>query len=76
MVLGNCVRLKCDEPKCSEVVHICLPNPAPTNMQIFVGIYFGAVTEQGWMIPDLDREEHQHLCYKHGIGAKLDKKVL
>ncbi len=75
MHIGNCVRLKCDEPKCTEVIHIPLPTPAPTSTQIFVGVYLGQLNEQGWMIPDVNAAEHKHFCYRHGVGAKLDAEV-
>ena len=73
MHIGNCARLKCDAPKCTEVIHVPLPTPGPENTQIFAGIYLGQLAEQGWMIPDLQADKHEHFCYRHGVGAKLDK---
>ncbi len=75
MHMGNCVRLKCDAPKCTEVIHISLPSNAAMSSQIFVGVYLGQVAEQGWLIPDVGANEHEHFCYRHGVGAKLDAEV-
>ncbi len=74
MVIGNCVRLKCDAPKCNEVVHISLPHPIPTNLSVFTGAFLGGLTEQGWVVSDIT-DMKKHFCYKHGVGAELDKEV-
>ncbi len=71
-VVGNCLRIKCDSPKCDEATHIHLPNPIPSG-HAFMRIYLNAVHEQGWSFP-VPNVYDKHTCYKHGVGARLNKK--